>query len=128
MKKFLTFALVLVLACLLLDKLGGNDLHMQFNGDDMDGPLEWLFGLVFAGGGLLIALLALVCAAVVAGLVLAGVGVFMVAGVAIGAGVLVLILLALSTPVLLPLLILAGFAWLLVHRSRKQQRDREQRI
>ena len=128
MKKFLTFALVLVLACLLLDKLGGSDLHMQFNGDDMDGPLEWLFGLVFAGGGLLIALLALVCAAVVAGLVLAGVGVFMVAGVAIGAGVLVLILLALSTPVLLPLLILAGFAWLLVHRSRKQQRDREQRI
>ena len=128
MKKFLTFVLVLVLACLLLDKLGGNDLHMQFNGDDMDGPLEWLFGLVFAGGGLLIALLALVCAAVVAGLVLAGVGVFMVAGVAIGAGVLVLILLALSTPVLLPLLILAGFAWLLVHRSRKQQRDREQRI
>ena len=128
MKKFLTFVLVLVLACLLLDKLGGNDLHMQFNGDDMDGPLEWLFGLVFAGGGLLIALLALVCAAVVAGLVLAGVGVFMVAGVASGVGVLAVVLLALSTPVLLPLLILAGFAWLLVHRSRKQQRDREQRI
>lgn len=128
MKKILTFALILMLACLFLDKIGGSDMHMQFNGDDMDGPLEWLFGLVFASGGLLIALVALVCAAVVAGLVLAGVGVFMVAGVAIGVGVLAVVLLALSTPVLLPLLILAGFAWLLVHRSRKQQRDREQRI
>lgn len=128
MKKILTFALILMLACLFLDKIGGSDMHMQFYGDDMDGPLEWLFGLVFASGGLLIALVALVCAAVVAGLVLAGVGVFMVAGVAIGVGVLAVVLLALSTPVLLPLLILAGFAWLLLHRSRKQQRDREQRI
>ena len=120
MKKLLTFVLIVMLACLFLDKIGGSDMHMQFHGDDIDGPLEWLFGLVFAGGGLLIALLALVCAAVVAGLVLAGVGVFMVAGVAIGAGVLVLILLALSTPVLLPLLIPVAIVWLIVSHKHKQ--------
>jgi len=124
MKKILTFVLVFMLACLFLDKIGGSDLHMQFNGDDVDGPLEWLFGMAFAGGGLLIAL---VCAAVVAGMVIAGVGVFVVAGLAIACGVVVAVLLALSSPVLLPLLILAAFAWLLVGRNRKQ-RAREQGI
>lgn len=127
MKKILTFVLVFMLACLFLDKIGGSDLHMQFNGDDVDGPLEWLFGMAFAGGGLLIALIALVCAAVVAGMVIAGVGVFVVAGLAIACGVLVAVLLALSSPVLLPLLILAAFAWLLVSRNRRQ-RAREQGI
>ena len=124
MKKLLTFVLIVMLACLFLDKVGGSDMHMQFNGDDVDGPLEWLFGLVFAGGGLLIAAIAVVCAAIVAGVVLAGVSVVLIAAVAL----CVVLALALSTPVLLPLLILAGFAWLLVHRGRKQQRDREQRI
>ena len=127
MKKILTFVLVFMLACLFLDKIGGSDLHMQFNGDDVDGPLEWLFGMAFAGGGLLIALIALVCAAVVAGMVIAGVGVFVVAGLAIACGVVVVVLLALSSPVLLPLLILAAFAWLLVSRNRRQ-RAREQGI
>lgn len=127
MKKILTFALVFMLACLFLDKIGGSDLHMQFNGEDVDGPLEWLFGMAFAGGGLLIALIALVCAAVVAGMVIAGVGVFVVAGLAIACGVVVVVLLALSSPVLLPLLILAAFAWLLVGRNRRQ-RAREQGI
>ena len=127
MKKILTFALVFMLACLFLDKIGGSDLHLQFNGDEVDGPLEWLFGMAFAGGGLLIALAALVCAAVVAGMVIAGVGVFVVAGLAIACGVVVVVLLALSSPVLLPLLILAAFAWLLVGRNRRQ-RAREQGI
>lgn len=127
MKKILTFALVFMLACLFLDKIGGSDLHLQFNGDEVDGPLEWLFGMAFAGGGLLIALAALVCAAVVAGMVIAGVGVFVVAGLAIACGVVVVVLLAISSPVLLPLLILAAFAWLLVSRNRRQ-RAREQGI
>ncbi len=88
MKKLLTFVLIVMLACLFLDKIGGSDMHMQFNGDDVDGPLEWLFGLVFAGGGLLIAAIALVCAAVVTGVVLAGVGVVLIAvrGLLRGAG------------------------------------------
>ena len=60
MKKLLTFVLIVMLACLFLDKISGSDMHMQFNGDEIDGPLEWLFGLVFAGGGLLVAAIALV--------------------------------------------------------------------
>lgn len=122
MKKFLTFVLILVLAVLFLDKISASDMQMQFNGDDLDGPLEWLFGLVFASGGLLIALVALLCAAVVAGLVVAGVGIFMAAGVLLGGAVLVLVLLACSAPLLLPLLVIAAIVWLLSSRSRQQAR------
>ena len=117
MKKLLTFALILMLAWLFLDKIGATDMHMQLDGDEIDGPLEWLFGLVFAGGGLLIAALALVFAAVVTGVILAGVGMALVVVVAC----CVVLALALSTPVLLPLLIPVAIVWLLVSRSRKQQ-------
>jgi hypothetical protein len=96
-------------------------MHMQFNGDDIDGPLEWLFGLVFAGGGLLIAAIALVCAAVVTGVVLAGVGVVLIAVVAL----CMALALALSTPVLLPLLIPVAIVWLIVSRNRKQAQTRQ---
>ena len=121
MKKLLTFVLIVMLACLFLDKISGSDMHMQFNGDDVDGPLEWLFGLVFAGGGLLVAAIALVCAAVVTGVVLAGVGVVLIAVVAF----CVVLVLALSTPVLLPLLIPVAIVWLILSRKHKQAQARQ---
>lgn len=121
MKKLLTFVLILMLACLFLDKIGATDMHMQFNGSDIDGPLEWLFDLVFAGGGVLIAALVLVCVAVVMGVVLAGVGMVLLAVLAF----CVVLALALSTPVLLPLLIPVAIVWLLVSRNRKQAQARQ---
>ncbi|MNM33887.1 hypothetical protein D3C81_445240 [compost metagenome] len=124
MKKLLTFALILMLACLFLDKIGATDMHMQLDGDEIDGPLEWLFGLVFAGGGLLIAALALVFAAVVTGVILAGVGMALVVVVAC----CVVLALALSTPVLLPLLIPVAIVWLLVSRNRRQSRAQQQSL
>ena len=124
MKKLLTFVLILMLACLFLDKIGATDMHMQLDGDEIDGPLEWLFGLVFAGGGLLIAALALVFAAVVTGVILAGVGMVLVVVVAC----CVVLALALSTPVLLPLLIPVAIVWLLVSRNRRQSRAQQQSL
>lgn len=124
MKKLLTFVLIVMLACLFLDKIGGTDMHMAFNGSDVDGPLEWLFGLVFASGGVLIAAVALVCAAVFTGVVLAGVGVVLLAVVAF----CVVLVLALSTPVLLPLLIPVAIVWLLLSRNRKQAQARQQSV
>lgn len=124
MKKLLTFVLILMLACLFLDKISATDMHMQFNGNDIDGPLEWLFGLAFAGGGVLIAALVLVCVAVVMGVVLAGVGMVLLAVLAF----CVVLALALSTPVLLPLLIPVAIVWLLVSRNRKQAQARQQSL
>ena len=124
MKKLLTFVLIVMLACLFLDKIGATDMHMHINGDDADGPLEWLFGLVFAGGGLLIAAIALVFAAVVTGVVLAGVGMVVIAVVAF----CLLLALALSAPVLLPLLIPVAIVWWLVSRNRKPVQSQQQSL
>lgn len=107
MKKILAFSLIFVLAYMLLDKIGSHDMIMDFDGDQVDGPLGALFALVFA--------------AVVTGVVLAGVGMVLVAVVAF----CVLLALLLSTPVLLPLLIPVAIVWLLVSRSRKQAQARQ---
>lgn len=108
MKKILTFALILMLLCLFLDKVGTADLHV--NGNDLDGPFEWLFGMVVAGGALL-------AAAVVVGVVAAGVGLLL----ACVLGLLVLLALLFSSPLLLPLLAVA-LIWMLVSRDRRQSR------
>ncbi|APA70357.1 MULTISPECIES: hypothetical protein [unclassified Janthinobacterium] len=121
MKKILAFSLIFVLAYMLLDKIGSHDMIMHIDGDEVDGPLGALCALVFAGGGLLIAAIALVFAAVVTGVVLAGVGMVLVAVVAF----CVLLALLLSTPVLLPLLIPVAIVWLLVSRNRKQAQARQ---
>lgn len=119
MKKILTFVFIVILACLLLDKISGNNMTMEINGNDVDGPLEFLFGMLFAGGGLLIALVAVICAAVMVGLVMAGVGVLMVA---IVAGCIALGLLF-SAPFMLPLLIPIAIIWVLVSRNRKHSKS-----
>ena len=106
MKKILTFALILMLLCLFLDKTGSADLH--FNGSDMDGPFEWLFGLVIAGGALL-------AGAIIIGVVVAGVGLLL----ACVLGALVLLAVLFSSPLLLPLLAVA-LIWMLVSRDRRQ--------
>lgn len=108
MKKILTFALILMLLCLFLDKIGSADL--QIDGSDIDGPFEWLFGMVVAGGALL-------AAAVVVGVVAAGVGLLL----ACVLGLLVLLALLFSSPLLLPLLAVAVI-WMLVSRDRRQSR------
>ena len=120
MKKILMFVFVLILACLFFDKIGGSNMTMEFNGKDVDGPLEFLFGMIFAGGGLLIGLLAIICAAVVIGLVMTGFGVLIFA---IVAGCIALGLLF-SAPFMLPLLIPIAIIWMLVSRNRKQGNKR----
>lgn len=106
MKKILTFALILMLLCLFLDKVGTADLHI--NGNDLDGPFEWLFGMVVAGAALL-------GAAILVGVVAAGVGLLL----ACVLGMLVLLALLFSSPLLLPLLAVA-LIWMLVRRDRRQ--------
>jgi len=68
---------------------------------------------------LLIALVAVICAAVMVGLVMAGVGVLMVA---IVAGCIALGLLF-SAPFMLPLLIPIAIIWVLVSRNRKHSKS-----
>lgn len=116
-KKILPVAIIAVLAIAAWHSVGGQEMHINIDGDEFDGPLGFLIGTLFAGGGLLIAALVLTCAAVFVGFLFAGLGILMVVGLALMA----VVLLACISPFLLPLLIPLGLFWFFSSRSRKQR-------
>lgn len=89
--------------------------HGDFVGDDFDGPLGALLGLVLAGGGLLIGGLVTLFVGIVLAVVFAGVGVVLVTALALVAVVIA----AALTPVLLPVLLPLALIWWLLSRRNK---------
>nr|WP_315401388.1 hypothetical protein [uncultured Duganella sp.] len=109
------FAVLLAVA--LWQALFGDGMGVNIDGDQIDGPFGALLGIVLGTGGLLLGALAMACAAVLVGLVFAGLGIVMVSAL-----VLVAVLLAAAiSPLLLPLLIPAGLYWFFTARARKQR-------
>lgn len=118
MKKLLAVTLIVLLfiaACNTFDNSWHHGLYID--GDEYDGPLGWVLGVLFAGGGLLIGAVVVVCAALLVGLLFAGLGMLLVVGLA---AVGIAIAAALS-PLLLPLAIVIGFVWFFNRRSRQRR-------
>ena len=119
LKKVLPVAIIAALAIAAWIAIDTNSLHVNIDGDEIEGPLGALLGVLFGGAGLLIAGVAITCAAVFVGVLFAGLGVLMVVGLAL----LALVLIAAISPLLLPLLIPVGiFCWFSA-RSRKQRKQ-----
>lgn len=105
MKKLLSIAAVLFVAMLVWTALvQQHDLHLMFNGEELDTPFDFLVGVFAAGAGIAITvvvllfvfcLLALVFAGVFAGLGAAAVAALGVAGIAVALVISPLVLLAL---------------------------------
>jgi hypothetical protein len=72
--------------------------------------------MLFAGGGLVIAAIAVTCAAVFVGFLFAGLGILMVVGLAL----LGIVLAAAIAPFLLPLLIPLAIIWAIRKRNKRQ--------
>ena len=92
---------------------GSNAVTIVINGQEVSGPLKGAIGI----GGLVVALIAAVCAAILLAFVFAGIGVI-VLGLAVLAG---LVLAMLAFPFLLPVLIPLAIVWafvVLVRRSK----------
>lgn len=119
LKKVLPVAIIAALAIAAWIAIDTNSLHVNIDGDEIEGPLGALLGVLFGGAGLLIAGVAITCAAVFVGVLFAGLGVLMVVGLAL----LALVLVAAISPLLLPLLIPVGIFWLFSARSRKQRKQ-----
>jgi hypothetical protein len=120
MKKIAPYIIVFLFALLVWDMssdFGG--MHFDIDGDQFDGPLGALLGLVFASGGILLGVLAMVVVGVVLALVFAGVGIILVGALAVAA---VAIAAAIS-----PLLLLLPIAviWYLASRNRKARDGHE---
>lgn len=118
MKKIAPFV-ILFLFCLLAWNVFAHSSGMSFDidGEEIDGPLGAALGLLFAGGGIIIAALVVLFVGAVLAVVFAGVGVLL----ALGLGLAALILAAVISPLLLPILVPAAIIWFFVSRSRRNR-------
>lgn len=122
MKKIAPYVIVFLAALLVMNLFNyTNDMHFAFDGDDFDGPLGALVGLLAGGLGLLIGGVVVLVVGAVLAVVFAGIGVFAVIAVIVA---LLLAALALS-PLLLPLLIPVAIIWFFASRSRRNRERAE---
>jgi hypothetical protein len=90
---------------------GSNAVTIVVNGQEVAGPLKGAIGI----GGLVVALIALVCAAILLAFVFAGIGVI-VLGLVVLAGLLLALL---AFPFLLPVLVPLAIVWAFVALARR---------
>jgi NaMN:DMB phosphoribosyltransferase len=123
MKK--TFAIIVFfLFALLAWNVFSGGMNVDIDGDHVDGPLGALLGLVFAGGGMLLAGVITLFVGAVLAAVFTGVGILLAGGLALGMAMLALAI----SPLLLPLLLPLAVIWYVFGRSRKQRMLREQAV
>ncbi|MDM5179647.1 hypothetical protein PO883_20870 [Massilia sp. DJPM01] len=122
MKKYAPLLLLFLFIMVAWEAMvGPSGMSINIDGDQLHGPGAALVGVLFAGGGLLIAGLVMLCVGVLLALVFAGLGVLAVGGLALGAIVLALMI----SPLLLPLAIPLAIIWYLASRTRKQRAGHE---
>lgn len=118
MKKIVPYLILFLCALLLWDLLFSfGDASFHIDGEDFDGPVGAMFGILLAGGGTLIGLLVVLVVGVVLAVVFAGVGIVIVGALAI-AGLAVA---AAIVPFLIPLLLPLALVWYLVSRARRNR-------
>ena len=110
--------LVLVLGAAIWHAVDAGTVFTNWDGDEIDGPLGAVLGMLIGGGGLLIGATVLCCVALFLGFVMAGVGLLLV----LLLSVLALVAIAALTPMLLPLLIPLAIVWFVVTRIRNNRR------
>lgn len=115
MKKLVAVAILVLFAMLVWDiGLNLNDMHVEFDGDEVGGPLGALIGLLAGGAGLLIGGVVLAAVGLCLALLFAGLGIVAILGLAAGAVVLA----ALVSPLLLPLALVVLVVWALSGRRK----------
>ena len=119
MKNVAILLVLVVLALLAWVMFSSSNVEITVNGERLIGPMK----LAAEGWGLLVAVVALFCAAILLAFVFAGIG-LIVLGVLVLVG---LVLAWLAFPFLLPLLIPLALVWLFVAavRGRKNEARRD---
>lgn len=118
MKKIAPAVIILLFLLLVWNVFGHPyDMNVDIDGERFDGPVGALLGLLFAGGGLVVAALVMVFVGAVLAVVFAGVGLVLTLGLGIGALVLALAI----SPLLLPLLLPLAIIWFFMNRARRHR-------
>lgn len=116
-KKLILAAVLFLLAVMAWQSIFGDNMHINIDGDEIDGPLGAVLAVFFGGAGMLFGGVVMLCVAIFLCLLFAGLGILMVGGMALAAALVV----ATVSPLLLPLLIPIGIYWFFSARSRKQR-------
>jgi hypothetical protein len=125
MKKIAPYIILILCALLLWDLLFTfGDASFHIDGEEFDGPLGAMLGVLLGGGGMLIGLLVTIVVGAVLAVVFAGVGIVVIgalafAGFAVAAAIV---------PFLLPLLLPLALIWYLVSRSRRNRVVNQQAV
>jgi len=111
MKKLIALSLLLLFFCMIAAwiSIDTNGFIVTVGDADFDGPLGAMLGTLIAGGVFAMVAVVLTIVAVMVGLVMAGVGVLLLFGLALG----VLVAVAAVSPLMLPLLIPFGIYWIM---------------
>lgn len=125
MKKYAPYVILFLLAAVIWNVFFyANGAALHIDGEEIDGPLGAFLGMVFAGGGMIIAAFVMVVVGAVLAVVFAGVGVIVIGTI----GVAALAVAAAVSPLLLPLLVPVAIIWFMVKRSRKNRALAEQAV
>lgn len=116
MKKIAPFILLFLFAAVLWNVFADTQgMVFHIDGDELDGPAAVLLGLLFAGGGILLAACIMVLVGMVLTVVFAGIGMLL-----LGALMLAAFCVAVAvSPLLLPLLLPLALICYLVSRARR---------
>jgi hypothetical protein len=125
MKKFAPYVILFLFALLAWNVfVHGDGMTFNVDGEEIGGPLGALLGMLFAGGGIMIAGLVMVVVGVILAVVFAGVGIIVVGALSVAA----LAVVAAVAPLFLPLLLPLAVIWFFVNRSRKHRALRAQAV
>jgi hypothetical protein len=125
MKKYAPLIILFLFALLVWNVFVHSDaMSFDIDGDEVGGALGALLGVLFAGGGALIAVLVMLVVGAVLAVVFAGVGVIVLGAL----GVAALAVAAAVSPLLLPLLLPVAVIWFLAQRSRRNRAARQQAL
>jgi hypothetical protein len=116
-KKLIFAAVIFLMVVAVCQSTFGDGMSVNFDGDEIDGPLGALLAVLFGGAGMLLAGVVLTCVAIFLCILFASLGILAVFGVGLAA----VVAMAAVSPLLLPLLIPFGLYWFLVSRPRKQR-------
>jgi hypothetical protein len=125
MKKIAPYIILILCALLLWDLLFTfGDASFHIDGEEFDGPLGAMLGVLLGGGGMLIGLLVTIVVGAVLAVVFAGVGIVVIGALALACFAVA----AAIVPFLLPLLLPLALIWYLVSRSRRNRVVNQQAV
>jgi hypothetical protein len=119
MKKTVPYLILFVLCLLIWNGLFDHGMSIDIDGEDFDGPLGGIAGVLLASGGILIGIVVAAVVAAILAVVFAGVGIVVLAALVLAAAVAALAI----SPLLLPILIPLAIIWFIARRNRRRDHD-----